>query len=369
MSSADSSQFDQHFLANAMASFIQIGAVVALIIWCFKIVAPFLNIIVWGLIISVALYPVHVGLTARVGGREKLSATLLVLACLAILLAPTWYLADSTIDGLRHIASVLEGGAVSIQPPAESVADWPLIGERIYTAWSSAATNFETTLNNYAPQLRSVGQAAIAIAGSAVTSVFQFVFSIIVAGVFLTSAQKGYEVSRNIAVRLIGKVHGEKLTNLSILTIRSVTKGVLGVAILQAILSAIGLVAIGVPAAGLWAGAVLVLAIIQLPPILILGPIAIWVFSVMDGLPATVFLIYAILISVSDAFLKPLLLGRGLEVPMLVILIGAIGGAVSQGVIGLFVGAVVLALGYEVVTAWMAPNEPELESGQPSAET
>ena len=145
---------------------------------------------------------------------------------------------------------------------------------------------------------------------------------------------------------------------------RSVTKGVLGVAIIQAILSAIGLVAIGVLAAGLWAGAVLVLAIIQLPPILVLGPIAIWVFSVMDGLPATIFLVYAIIVSASDAFLKPLLLGRGVDVPMLVILIGAIGGAVSQGIIGLFIGAVVLALGYKLVTAWMAPDQTEPEIDQ-----
>ena len=366
MTSADSSQVDQGFLANAMASFIQIGAVVLLAMWCFDIVSPFLNVIIWGLIISVALYPVHVGLTARLGGREKLSATLLVLAGLVIILAPTWYLADSTVGGLRHIATDLEDGAVSIPLPADSVADWPLIGERVYGAWSGAATNFEATLNKYTPQLQSLGQSALGFAGSTVVGVLQFVFSILIAGAFLTSAAKGYETSRNIAASLIGAERGEKLTDLSILTIRSVTKGVLGVAIIQAIFSAIGLVAIGVPAAGLWAGAVLVLAIIQLPPILILGPIAIWVFSVMDTVPATIFLVYALIVSASDAFLKPMLLGRGLDVPMLVILVGAIGGAMSQGIIGLFIGAVVLALGYELVTAWMASDEPELESAQPA---
>ena len=366
MTSADSSQVDQGFLANAMASFIQIGAVVLLAMWCFDIVSPFLNVIIWGLIISVALYPVHVGLTARLGGREKLSATLLVLAGLVIILAPTWYLADSTVGGLRHIATDLEDGAVSIPPPAESVADWPLIGERVYGAWSGAATNFEATLNKYTPQLQSLGQSALGFAGSTVVGVLQFVFSILIAGAFLTSAAKGYETSRNIAASLIGAERGEKLTDLSILTIRSVTKGVLGVAIIQAIFSAIGLVAIGVPAAGLWAGAVLVLAIIQLPPILILGPIAIWVFSVMDTVPATIFLVYALIVSASDAFLKPMFLGRGLDVPMLVILVGAIGGAMSQGIIGLFIGAVVLALGYELVTTWMASDEPELESARPA---
>ena len=147
------------------------------------------------------------------------------------------------------------------------------------------------------------------------------------------------------------------MTDMSILTIRSVVKGVLGVAVIQTILGAIGLVAIGVPAPGLWAGAILVLAIIQLPPIIILGPIAVWVFSVAEPVPATIFLVYSMIVSVSDAFLKPMLLGRGVATPMLVILIGAIGGAMTIGIIGLFLGAVVLALGYELLTAWMAPDE------------
>ena len=128
--------------------------------------------------------------------------------------------------------------------------------------------------------------------------------------------------------------------------------------------SALGLVLVGVPAAGLWAFAVLVLAIVQLPPILVLGPIAFWVFSVADPVPATIFLVYAIVVSGSDALLKPMFLGRGVETPMLVILIGAIGGAIASGIIGLFIGAVVLALGYELLVAWMAPDEPEAEPAE-----
>ena len=132
------------------------------------------------------------------------------------------------------------------------------------------------------------------------------------------------------------------------------TKGVLGVAIIQSILAAIGLVAMGVPAAGIWAGAVLMLAIMQLPPILILAPIAIWVFSVAEPVPATIFAVYSFVVSISDSFLKPMFLGRGVDVPMLVILIGAIGGAdLRSGIIGLFIGAVVLALGYQLLIAWM----------------
>jgi predicted PurR-regulated permease PerM len=308
------------------------------------------------MVISIAVYPLHKSLSARLGGREKLSATLLVLAGLAIIIVPTWMLGDSTIGGLKHVADELQTGEARIPPPNDSVADWPLIGERVHGVWSAAATNLEATLNQFAPQLRELGQKAVAFAGHAAVTVFQFIFSVIIAGALLTSAAAGHRTAKNIFTSLIG-ARGDYFTHVSITTIRSVVKGVLGVAVVQTFLSGIGLLLIGVPAAGLWTGAVLVLAIVQLPPILILGPIAVWVFSVSEPVPATIFLIYAAIVSASDAFLKPMFLGRGVEVPMLVILIGAIGGAITGGILGLFLGAVVLALGYELLTAWMAPDE------------
>jgi predicted PurR-regulated permease PerM len=364
MSSADSSQVDDKFLANAMASFIQIGAVLLLLIWCFTIVSPFLNIVIWAVIISVAIYPVHQSLSARLGGRAKLSATILVLIGLSIIIIPTWLLADSSISGLRHAATALQSGEVAISPPNESVADWPLIGTQTFEIWSDAAQNLESTLNNYKSQLKNLGRGIAGFAGGALAGILGFIVSTIIAGVLLMSAAGGHQASRNLAASLVGTDGGDNLVDLSILTVRSVVKGVLGVAVAQAILSAIGLVLIGVPAPGLWAGAILVLAIIQLPPLLILGPIAVWVFSTADAVPATIFLVYALIVSASDAFLKPMLLGRGLSTPMLVILIGAIGGAMAQGVMGLFIGAVVLALGYELLIAWMAPDEDAAETAE-----
>ena len=217
--------------------------------------------------------------------------------------------------------------------------------------------NLEATLNQYSQELETLGKTALGMTTGMIGGVFQFIFSIIIAGVLLTTAESGYRAARNIAGSLMGDRAGDKMTDMSDLTIRSVGKGELGVAIIQAILSAIGVMMIGVPAPCLWSGAVLVLAIIQLPPLIILGPIAFWVFSVAEPVPATIFLVYAIIVSVSDAFLKPMLLGRGVDTPMLVILIGAIGGAITSGIIGLFLGAVVLALGYELLSIWMAPDE------------
>lgn len=358
MTSADSRRIDPGFLANAMASFIQIGAVLILVIWCFSIVRPFFSVLIWGVIIAVALFPAHVSL-AKKFGSEKLSATLLVVCGLAIIIVPVWLLTESTIEGLRYISGELADGAVHIPPPNDSVAGWPVIGERIHGLWSSAATNLADTLNQFEPQLRSLGQSAVGFAGSMVGGVFQFVFATIIGGVLLLHGEGGYKVSRNIANSLVGTADGDRLADMSILTVRSVVKGVLGVAVIQAIMSAIGLVAIGLPAAGLFTVAILVLAIVQLPPWIILLPISIWYFSVADGVPATIFFIYAMFVSISDAFLKPMLLGRGLETPMLVILIGAIGGAITEGIVGLFIGAVVLALGYELFTAWIAPDEEE----------
>jgi predicted PurR-regulated permease PerM len=200
------------------------------------------------------------------------------------------------------------------------VAEWPLIGEKVYNVWNDAAANLEGTLNKFEDQLRSLGGQVVRFAGSMAIGILQFVLSIIE-------------------------------------TIRSVAKGVLGVAIIQALLSAVGLVVMGIPAAGIWTFAVLLLAIIQLPPIIILGPIAVWVFSTADPVPATIFAVYALFVSVSDSFLKPLFLGRGMETPMLVILLGAIGGMILAGIVGLFIGAIVLAFGYEILVAWMETDE------------
>ena len=113
----------------------------------------------------------------------------------------------------------------------------------------------------------------------------------------------------------------------------------------------------GIPAAGIWTFAVLMLAIMQLPPIIVLGPIAIWVFSTAEPVPATIFAVYALIVSSSDSFLKPLFLGRGMQIPMLVILLGAIGGMILSGIVGLFIGAIVLALGYQILMAWMETDE------------
>ena len=356
MNISDAAAADRNFQKNAMASFIQIAAVALLVVSCFRIVAPFLSIVVWGMIIAVALYPVHVKLAGSLGGREKLSATIFVFLGLMILLVPVYTLTDSSVAALKTVGAALDEGSVSISPPDSSVAEWPLIGEQVYELWNDAAANLEGTLNKYEDELKSLGGQIVRFAGSTAIGILQFVLSIIIAGVFLVSAEGGYRMSRTFASSLAGE-RGKVLTDLAVATVRSVAKGVLGVAIIQALLSAVGLIVMDIPAAGIWTFAVLMLAIMQLPPIIILGPIAVWVFSTADPVPATIFAVYALIVSASDSFLKPMFLGRGMETPMLVILLGAIGGMILAGIVGLFIGAIVLALGYEILVAWMETDE------------
>ena len=362
MTSANSSKTDDRFLSNAMASFIQIGALLVLLILCLRIVGPFVDIVVWGVVISVGLYPTHQSLTAKLGGREKWSALILVAIGLTIVITPVWLTAESSIDTIQGISRNVDAGTVSIQPPNEKVAEWPLVGESIHEIWSSAASNLESTMNTYAPQLKTLGQKMAGFASGVIFGALQFVLSIIIAGTLLLSAESGRRAARNILSGIMGDEAGDKMTNLSVLTIRSIVKGVLGIAIIQTVFAAIGLVVMGVPAAGLWAGVVLVVCIVQLPPWLVLAPICVWVFSVADPVPATIFAVYMLIVSVADMVLKPMLLGRGVDTPMLVILLGAIGGAMTMGIIGLFLGAVILALGYEVLVAWMAPDENSVDA-------
>lgn len=352
---------DQDFVRNSLAAAVQIGLLFLLAAWCIQIISPFIGIVAWAAIIAIALHPVHQKLSGVLGGREKMAAAMIVIIALAILIVPTWSLTGSSIETAQKLATKMEQGTLVVPPPSEQVKEWPLIGKQTYAAWDEAANNLESTLSKHAAQVKAFSSWLLKAVASSASGILAFALSIIIAGVLMTTAGSSYQAFRSIGYRLGGQ-RGADFTDLSVATVRSVAKGVLGVALIQTLLAAIGLLVMDVPGAGIWATIVLVLAIIQLPPILVLGPVAFWVFSTADPIPATVFLVYAIFVSFSDAILKPMLLGRGVDVPMLVILLGAIGGMITSGIIGLFIGAVILALGYQVFAYWLSGRKEPQET-------
>jgi predicted PurR-regulated permease PerM len=365
MSDTIQSTEEQTFVRNSVAAAIQIGLLFLLASWCLKIIYPFLGVVTWAMVIAVAIYPLHLKFTGVLGGRAKLSATLIVLIGLSGLLVPAWTLTESSLHSIQKVSQNLEEGDIKVSPPNEKVATWPIVGEQVHRVWSSAAINLESTLNQFRPQVKKFGAWALKSFASTAKGVLGFAVSIIITGVFLLSAAPAYAASCAISRRLAGE-RGAHFTDLAVATIRSVAKGVLGVAIIQTLLAAIGMIVMDIPGAGIWAIIILLLAIMQLPPLLVLGPMAIWVFSTAEPVPATLFLIYAMLVSFSDAVLKPMLLGRGVDVPMLVILLGAIGGMIAAGIIGLFTGAIILSLGYELFMFWLNPEQDEATpAGEP----
>ena len=353
MNTTDSSKL---FEKNAIESAIKISILLAMVVATFRIVQPFIMPVAWGIIIAVAVEPLVGKIAKMLGGRRKSASVLFSLVVIAALVIPSFMLVSSSIDTVQSLATSLENHTLKVPPPPSGVEEWPVIGPSLHKSWSLASTNLEAALHKFAPQLKTVGSALLGKVSGGAKAVFMFIISVAIAGALLATVEKGTTVTSRIVNRFAG-AKGPEIITLATATIRGVMQGVIGVAVIQAVLSAIGMLLVGVPAAGLWAGLVMILAIIQLPPMIILAPIAAWVFTFADTMPAVLFLIWALLVGGCDSFLKPILMGRGVDAPMLVILIGALGGMMLSGIIGLFVGAVVVAIMYTLFMEWVAVEE------------
>jgi predicted PurR-regulated permease PerM len=335
---------------------VRLALIALLTYWCFRIAAPFLLPILWGVILAVALFPLFARLERVLGGRRKLAAALMVVACLALIVVPVVALSDSVLDGVRGISSRVEKGAegeLRIPPAPESVARWPLVGPQAYETWNQAATSLQSVLRPFRPQIRTFGSWLVGLARQAAFAVLLTAVAVVIAAIFLVRRESAIKAARDLGAR-IGGERGTEAVQLAGTAIGTVAKGVVGVAAIQASLAAVGLAAAGVPGAGLWALVVMVLAVAQLPPILVLGPAILYLVASDAGTTVLVlFTLWSLVVTASDAVLKPLLMGRNSEIPVLVILIGAIGGLILHGLIGLFVGAVVFSVGWRLLGSWM----------------
>jgi len=356
-------------LNRALEIAVRIGLLALLLAWCFQIVRPFLDLVAWGMIIAVATYPVYQRLEASLGERRGLAATLFTLILLALLIGPTIMLAGTLAGGAHQFAHALSTGTLSVPPPPEEIAGWPLVGVPLERLWNLASVNLQAALHEFEPQIKSLGLRVLSAAADTSLGILQFMAAIVVAGVLQAHASRGGQVAQVIASRLGGE-RGMQLMDLAQATVRGVARGILGVALIQSLLAGIGFLAVGLPAAGFLALLCFLLAVVQIGPILVLIPSVIYVFSTSNSVTAVVFLVWCVFVALIDNVLKPLLLGHGAKVPMVVIFVGAIGGLLASGIIGLFVGSVVLALGYSLLVAWLEQGRDQGASaghGSPGA--
>lgn len=348
---------NEAFYERVVSASMKLGFIALLFVLSFIILKPFIVMVVWGIIIAIGIYPLFRKLSNALGNKEKLASTLITLTMLALLIVPSILLLDSTIESVQNIAEQYDAGTLQVTPPGANVAEWPLVGEPIYKTWKLASTNLDDAIKKLEPQIKEYGPKLIGAVTGLGGTILLSLISIIIAGVLLLLSESSEKSAHKIFRFLIGK-DGKEFTELATKTISSVVQGILGIAVIQSVAAGIVMLIFGIPAAGLWALIVLMLAIIQLPPTLILLPVAIYGFSVMDTTSAVIFFVLSMVISVADTFLKPLFLGRGVDVPMLVILLGAIGGMIAFGILGLFVGAVILALAYKVFQALIDDEKP-----------
>ena len=340
---------------------IRVGVLAVLVVWISRVIDPFVSLLLWALILAVTLYPLHQMLAQRIGGRQGRAATLLVLAGLLLIGVPTVMLGSSFAGQVHDLHTAFREGGVSIEPPAASVAEWPVVGEQVYEAWSEAASDLPAFLEKLQPQLGNFSKFLLAQAASTAGAVALFLVSLIVAGIMMAYGRSGSDAMLRILRRLTGETKGPRIHKLATATTRSVASGVLGVAFIQAILLGLGFLWAGIPGAGILAIVALVLGIAQVPALVVSIPAIAYIWWSGDASLGNILVtIYLIAATLADNVLKPMLLGRGVDAPMPVILLGAIGGMVAAGIIGLFIGAVVLAVGYQVFMAWV--DEVELPS-------
>ena len=320
--------------------------------WCFIIVRPFIAVVLWATILAIALFPIFLWLKKLLGGRAKLTATLITLIGLGIIIGPVSLIATVLVSNVQIFADSVASGTFIVPPPPEGVATWPLIGEPLNNIWQEAAVNLGSVLSKFEPQLNALTKSLLLLSANIGLTILKFIFSLIISAGLILNAE-GIERGLNRFLTRLSPTQGQAFLKLAAATVRNVTRGVIGIAIIQSLLIGIGLTVAGIPGAGLLSLLCLFLTVIQIGPGLVVLGTLIFAWSTMLPLNAILFTIWMLPASQIDLVLKPILMGSGLSVPMLVILLGVLGGTLTHGIVGLFVGPVILSVGYELVKTWI----------------
>jgi predicted PurR-regulated permease PerM len=331
---------------------VRLGALGLLLYWSLILVSPFVSIVIWSVVLTVALYPVYDWMAVHLGGRRRLAAFLITGLTLVVVIGPATWLALGLIDSVRILSDHIDFSSLAIPPPPKSVKDWPLIGEPVFQFWDVASTNTRETLLKIMPQLKPIGTNLLRVGADTGLGIVKFLVAIVVAGFLFSPGPTLADAVRKFARRL-STDRGEEFALQAGATIRAVSRGVIGISVLQALLAGIGLIVAGIPQASLFAFAVMVLGIIQIGPSIVLIPIIIWAWTFMGTSSALLFTAYMIPVNLIDNFLRPIVMGRGLKTPTLVILVGVIGGTLAYGITGLFLGPIVLAVIWELLLSWV----------------
>jgi predicted PurR-regulated permease PerM len=354
--------------SNLWDTLMRVALIGALAVLCFQVFSPFLHLMVWSMILAVTLYPLHRMLARRIGGRQGLTSIILVILGIGLIVVPTWLLINSFADSIQSLISAVQQNTLHVPPPRDGVKNWPIVGRNLHEVWSKAYTDFPALVQTMQPKIGDLARSALSMLASIGGTMLLFLASFVVANIIMAYGDSVARTGHAIFSRVAGSSRGEALAKLALSTIRAVALGVVGVAAIQALLIGLALLLAGIPVAGVLAIVSLVLGIAQVPAFVITLPVIIyiWASGQYSTTAAIVHTIILLLTGLADNVLKPLMLGRGVNIPMPVILFGALGGMASGGILGMFVGATVLALGYELFTTWLAANPDSVDGWSPT---
>ncbi|MBB4110795.1 putative PurR-regulated permease PerM [Rhizobium sp. BK226] len=338
-----------------ISDLVRLGIIGLFAYWTIVLIAPFALIVIWSAILAVALFPIFEALSRLIGNRPVIAAAIIVVFCLVLIIAPLALVAVNFADTTQALIGKLRTGNFTLPSAPVAIREWPVVGERIHDAWNRIASDLAATIIKFQAPIREVTAVIVTKLASIGGGVLSFVVSIMLSGLLLTRSARLAAAIQVLASRIAGE-KGVGFARLAGATVRNVSRGVIGVAFLQALLCGLCFALFDVPGSGPLTFLVLVLCLMQLGPALILLPVIIWAWFSWPMSIALAFTVVTIPIMIIDNILKPILMARGLSTPMPVILIGVIGGTLSQGLLGLFLGPVVLGVFYELLKAWAWPS-------------
>jgi len=334
---------------------LQLLALSLLIYFCFEIIKPFVNLLIWGSVLAITLYPLHKKLTKLLKGRKWISVSIITIVMYLLIIGPAVSILLATVDEFKAFANAYHEGALQIPPPEENIKNLPVIGAKLHEVWTEASINMTGLITNNIETIKPIALKIIDLVSSAGVGILLLMASFLVAGILMVYGEEGAKFAQLIFSKLAGK-QGEEMQKSVAVTVRNVAKGVIGVSFIQGILAGLGMVLAGVPLAGLWALVGMVFCIVQIGIIPVSIGVIIYIWSAAGTTTAVLLTIWMLFIGIIDNILKPLMMGIGAPAPMLVVFIGTIGGFIMSGFIGLFTGAIVLTIGYNLFIQWLKAN-------------
>ncbi len=348
---------------------LSLGVVVAATVWVMR---PFLPAIVWASMIVIASWPILLAVQARLGRRRGPAVAVMVLALLALFVVPTWLGVSTIVSNVDRVEQFVRSLATEgLPPPPSWLGGIPFVGRRVLDGWSEFSEHPDALVARAEPYMDEAARWIASKAGGLGAAVIQFALTVVVSGILYATGEKAARGVLRFLRRLAGE-RGENAGRLAGKAVRAVALGIVVTAVAQTVVAGAGLMFAGVPHAAVLTAIVFVFCIAQVGPVLVVVPAIIWLYTSGAVGRGTVLLVFSIVAVVLDNILRPLLIKRGADLPLLLIMSGVIGGVIGFGVVGLFIGPVLLAVAWTLVTSWVSELDhagvatASQESGRPS---